>query len=162
MERACNLFPSREGRGATTATYPHPKIRFYSALKYSPYSILRNRPATKLLRKAYDDFCCMLQCKVQPRNKAEIRQDLRKPSHVTRPRKPLWKRVQAKRTIPNIFSRRNPTPLMISSKCLAQAMRSSSRSCAVCTLAKLEYLGRRLVTMNSVQSFSRSIVTSSR
>ena len=104
MVRACNLFPSREGnigcrlRGATTATYPHPKIRFYNALKYSPYSVLRNRPATKLLRKAYDDFGCMLQCKVQPRNKAEIRQDLRKPSHVTRPRKRPGMRFPAQRT----------------------------------------------------------------
>jgi hypothetical protein len=47
-----------------------------------------------------------------------------------------------------------------SPKRLAPAMRNSSKSCAICTLTRLEYLGRRLVNMNSVQSFSRSIVTS--
>jgi hypothetical protein len=56
----------------------------------------------------------------------------------------------------------NSTPSTSLPRLLARAMQNLSRNCVICTLTKHEYLGRRPVNMNSFQSFSRPIVTSSR
>jgi hypothetical protein len=105
----------------------------------APYKSLSDRLANEL---------AILRSLLERQRKAN---QPRERSPVTRPRKPLWMRFQAQRTIPNICAMRKIRPFTNSPSRLPPVMRNSSKSCATYTLSKLKYgTYRRMPTITGV------------